>query len=102
MDIVLLPCPNLRRHPMRSVLKPCHPLAVAVGASLLSACASAPPANVPACTGACTTHTAGYEWAQRADLQDARVCDRYPSPFADGCRDGVEDRNQLRPGQRGF
>lgn len=70
--------------------------------TVLAGCAAAPERAPPRCEGACTSHTEGYEWAQAADLEDARVCASYPEDFASGCRNGVEDRNQLRRGARGI
>lgn len=70
--------------------------------ALVGGCAAAPDRPVPRCQGACATHTEGYEWAQAADLEDERVCASYPADFASGCRNGVEDRNQLRRGARGI
>lgn len=68
----------------------------------LCACASAPAIPPTPCVDACITHTEGYEWAQRGDYADPAVCRGYPPAFADGCRDGIEDRNQLRRVSRGF
>lgn len=65
-------------------------------AAVLAGCvgtAAIPPP--PPCQGNCTTHTEGYEWAQRANLQDAKRCDGYPDSFSAGCRDGVEDMLQF-------
>ncbi len=70
--------------------------------AVVGGCAAAPERPVPRCQGNCNTHTEGYEWAQAADLEDDRVCASYPTDFAAGCRNGVEDRNQLRRGARGI
>lgn len=77
-------------------------LTAALFVTLIAGCAAAPAQPVPRCQGACTTHTEGYEWAQAADLADDRVCASYAEDFASGCRNGVEDRNQLRRGARGI
>lgn len=85
----------------RSALRLLIPTLSAVWA-LAGCAASAPLAGKPQCTGNCTTHTEGYEWAQRADYADPAVCNGHVAEFAEGCRDGIEDRNQLRRGSRGF
>lgn len=81
-----------------------RPLACLLGAALLAACATDPDviATLPPCSDHCSTHTDGYEWAQRGNLGDPRACDSYPEEFARGCRNGVEDLQQLRPASRGI
>jgi len=73
-------------------------------AVLLGACAGAPDrAWTPApCRGHCETHTDGYEWAQRSNLRDPGACEGYPDPFVRGCRNGIEDLEQMRPASEGI
>ncbi|SFF37331.1 hypothetical protein SAMN04488120_10334 [Fontimonas thermophila] len=70
----------------------------------LSACATDPDAitSLPPCRGHCSTHTDGYEWAQRGRLSDPRACAGYTEDFERGCRDGIEDLQQLQPASRGI
>lgn len=71
----------------------------ALAALLLAACAAQPTAAV--CKTACSSHEEGYQWAQGANLRDPRACaGGYPESFIDGCRDGIEDLNQLRRATR--
>lgn len=80
-------------------------LALALGASaLLSGCAGDPDTiiDLPPCKSHCTTHTDGYEWAQRGNLSDPRSCEGYPEAFVRGCRNGVEDLQQLHPSSKGI
>ncbi len=70
--------------------------------TLLAACSGSPSSPQPRCHGNCSTHTEGYEWAQRGDYEDPAVCEGYSAAFTDGCRDGVEDRNQMRRATRAF
>ncbi|HSW14182.1 MAG TPA: hypothetical protein VLI06_15150 [Solimonas sp.] len=68
--------------------------------TVLGACASQGK-PVTACKTLCSTHEEGYQWAQSANLTDARGCNgNYPEAFLDGCRDGVEDLYQLRRATR--
>jgi len=79
-------------------MKPSTILA-ALAALLLAGCAAQPTAA--SCKTACSSHEEGYQWAQGANLTDTRACQgRYPEAFLDGCRDGVEDLNQLRRATR--
>lgn len=71
------------------------PLLLSLAALLSSCVGTTPVPPPPPCQGSCTTHTEGYEWAQRASLQDAKHCDGYPETFSAGCRDGVEDMLQF-------
>jgi hypothetical protein len=75
-------------------------LATALG---LGACAgnSAMPPPAP-CSVHCSTHTDGYEWAQRGNFTDPRYCEGYPDAFMLGCRNGLEDLKQLRPSSEGI
>ncbi len=77
------------------------PFAPALFVTALAGCATHP-VSIPRCAGGCSTHTEGYEWAQRGDYEDPAVCEGYGAAFTDGCRDGIEDRNQLRRGSRGI
>ena len=54
------------------------------------------------CSTHCTTHTDGYEWAQRGNFTDPQYCEGYPDAFVFGCRNGVEDLRQLRPSSEGI
>ena len=69
----------------------------------LQACATSLPAVAP-CTNYCTTQPEGYQWAQSANLTDARGCEgNYPEAFKRGCRDAVNDFQQaLAPGRDGL
>ena len=58
--------------------------------ALLTACAT-PRAPVAACTSYCSTQDEGYQWAQSANLLDARGCEGYGPAFTDGCRQAVSD-----------
>lgn len=72
-------------------------------ACLMAGCAASMPAgDKPQCTEMCDSHTDGYDWAQRGDYANPAVCEGHPPAFIAGCRDGIEDRNQLRRGSRGF
>lgn len=78
-------------------------LTLALPALLITACASAPDTGpLAACKDQCRSHTDGYEWAQRANLDDNKACAGYPAAFVDGCKDGVEDMQQLRPNSKGI
>lgn len=79
-------------------------LTLALPATLLiAACASAPDTGpIIACKDQCQSHTDGYEWAQRANLDDDSACTGYPAAFNEGCKDGVEDLQQLRPNSKGI
>jgi hypothetical protein len=70
---------------------------------LVGACAgnNALPPPAP-CTDHCTTHTDGYEWAQRGNFTDQGYCEGYPDAFMLGCRNGLEDLKQLRPSSQGI
>lgn len=70
--------------------------------ALLAACAGTAVAPLAACSGECKSHTDGYEWAQRANLEDDAACAGYPATFVEGCKDGVEDMRQLRPSSKGI
>ncbi|MES0872429.1 hypothetical protein [Sinimarinibacterium thermocellulolyticum] len=83
------------------MIRLCLPAAFA--ALLLSACASGDTLPPPApCRTHCSTHTDGYEWAQRGRLTDPRYCEGYTESFARGCRNGIEDLRQLRPSSEGL
>ena len=70
---------------------------------LLGACAGNGALPPPApCSEHCTTHTDGYEWAQRGNFTDPGYCEGYPDAFVRGCRNGVEDFKQLRPSSQGI
>lgn len=80
-------------------------IALALGAgALLSGCGGDPGivTELPPCKFHCSTHTDGYEWAQRGNLSDARSCEGYPDAFVRGCRNGIEDLQQLRPSSKGI
>ena len=82
---------------MKKILIPALVLATAQ----LGACASTPDhREIARCSGACTTHEEGYQWAQGANLLDAAACRDYSPAFIDGCKDGVEDLFQLRRSTR--
>jgi len=83
--------------PIRSVT-----LALTLGASLtLLACATTAPTVAP-CTGHCSTHEDGYQWAQNGNMTDTSACKGYTDAFEGGCRDGIEDLSQLHPKQQGL
>lgn len=70
---------------------------------LLCACTGSDTMPPPApCSTHCTTHTDGYEWAQRGSFTDPQYCEGYPDAFVRGCRNGVEDLRQLRPSSEGI
>ncbi len=70
---------------------------------ILGACAGGDTLPPPApCSVHCTTHTDGYEWAQRGNFSDPSYCEGYPDAFERGCRNGVEDFQQLRPSSQGI
>lgn len=71
-------------------------------AILLAGCAGGPAHERPRCQGSCSTHTEGYEWAQRGDYEDPAVCEGHAPAFVEGCRDGIEDRSQMRRATRGI
>lgn len=77
---------------------------LAATCAALAACASAPPAPVAPCTGECSSHDDGYQWAMRGTLDDARICDEQKaSPeFIRGCKDAVNDFSQMRPASTGL
>ena len=78
-------------------------LCTSAAALLLSACAGSDTMPPPApCSTHCTTHTDGYEWAQRGNFTDPQYCEGYPQTFVLGCRNGVEDLRQLRPSSEGI
>jgi hypothetical protein len=52
-----------------------------------------------ACRGDCDLHKAGFAWAVRWGVSDARVCDRLDGERAEGCRAHAEER--LAPEQAG-
>ncbi len=80
-----------------------RPLLLCV-ALLPAACATTADRSLPPspCSEHCQTHTEGYEWAQRGNLSDAGACEGYADAFVRGCRNGVEDLQQLRPASQGI
>lgn len=54
------------------------------------------------CSEHCSTHSDGYEWAQRGNFTDPRWCEGYPDAFMAGCRNGLEDLKRLRPSSQGI
>jgi hypothetical protein len=79
------------------------PLIPSAFALLLGACAGGNAMPPPApCSVHCSTHTDGYEWAQRGNFTDPRYCEGYPDAFMLGCRNGLEDFKQLRPSSEGI
>lgn len=73
------------------------------GALLLGACASGDTMPPPApCSVHCSSHTDGYEWAQRGSFTNPKYCEDYPEDFVQGCRNGLEDMQQLKPSSQGI
>ncbi|WP_028081852.1 hypothetical protein [Solimonas soli] len=81
------------------------PLAAAAFVALLAGCAGAPAVPPPPpCSGLCTTHEDGYQWALRGTLSDPKQCESpsYPDAFKRGCLDAVNDYSQMRPTSTGL
>lgn len=76
-------------------------LAGLISPCLLLACAT-PSAAVAPCTTYCATRDDGYQWAERANLLDAKACDAYSPAFTAGCREAVRDKVLSKNPQRAF
>ncbi len=71
--------------------------------TLLTACASTPPAAVAPCERYCASYEQGYQWAGSANLDDVRNCDGYTAAFGRGCRQQISDRLlSIAPGRDGL
>lgn len=72
--------------------------------ALIAACASTGGPPPPMCTGSCSTHEEGYQWAMRGALTDPKPCDdkTYGAEFVRGCKDAVNDYSELRPASQGL
>ncbi|MFT4045434.1 MAG: hypothetical protein QM661_01950 [Solimonas sp.] len=82
-----------------------RPLALTACMTLFAGCTSTPAVPPPPpCSGLCSTHEEGYQWAMRGTLSDPRQCDNsaYPDAFKRGCRDAVNDFSQMRPASTGL
>lgn len=79
------------------ILSPFLPAALVLGA-----CVSPQTHVAAACTVHCNTHDDGYVWAQSLDLRDDAPCDQHVAAFSLGCREAVEDMNQLRARKEGL
>ncbi|WP_210186566.1 hypothetical protein [Hyphomicrobium sp. NDB2Meth4] len=49
------------------------------------------------CTKDCSGHKAGYAWAERKAVQDARDCTARSRSFREGCLAWVEDGKEEQP-----
>jgi hypothetical protein len=90
---------------MSSTLSCLRPFTVACALGLLAGCAGDPVVPPPPpCSGECSTHDDGYQWAMRGTLSDPKQCDdkRYTPAFVLGCRDAVNDFSQMRPSSTGL
>ena len=48
--------------------------------------------HVYTCTSDCSGHLAGYEWAEKKDIDDADACTGNSQSFIEGCETYVEEQ----------
>ena len=83
-------------------MTPNHRLSLAALAALLLAGCAAAPEKISPCSRYCASQAEGYEWAQRANLLDARACEGYAADFVRGCKDAVRDYSQSKSPREGW
>lgn len=60
---------------------------------LLPTLATAASFNGYECTEDCSGHEAGYEWAERNEIEDEDGCDSKSNSFTEGCVSYVEEKS---------